>query len=399
MTPRAALLLTNDPLEAYAIKYGAVQDNSTLSPGGVFERVIVAYQYEKGGQSRVRPGLDVCRIRKLSIGESAPLRATAFLVSLVWFLIQAVHIARRERVDVIRAYNPFVQGAAAVIAGRLLRRPCVVSVHTDPAEILARLDRGAAGVLALLERFTLARANRVWCTTEYLRGVVVGRGAPAGRVRVLPNRVVLEAYSTADRSRQSQTRSLYGIPEDAPVVLSVGRLHPEKDPITLVRGFARIPQDDARLVLVGDGELREAVSVEADRAGLDGRVVVTGFRPREEIPSLLHLADCFVMASQYEGFPFALLEAMAAGVPVVVSEIPQIDELLEGTGALRFPVGDDRALSERISEVLADPGPARVRAASARELMTKFDRSEIDRLEASLYEELFTGRPAEVIAK
>lgn len=398
MTARTALLLTNDPLEAYAIKYGAVQDDSTLNPGGVFERVIVAYQYEEGGRSHLRPGLDVCRIRKVSIEQPAPLRALAFLVSLVWFVIQVVRIARMERIDVIRAYNPFVQGAAAVIAGRLLRRPCVVSVHTDPSEILARLDRGAGGVLARLERFTLARADRLWCTTEYLRGVVVGRGATAERVRVLPNRVVLDDYSPTDRSSLNEIRSRYGIPEDAPVVLSVGRLHPEKDPVTLVRGFARIPQEEARLVLVGDGELREAVSVEADRAGLDGRVVVTGFRPREEIPSLLYVADCFVMASQYEGFPFALLEAMAAGVPVVVSEIPQIDELLEGTGALRFPVGDDRALSERISEVLADPAPARARAASARELMTKFDRAEIDLLEASLYEDLFTGRPAEVIA-
>jgi glycosyltransferase involved in cell wall biosynthesis len=172
------------------------------------------------------------------------------------------------------------------------------------------------------------------------------------------------------------------------VVVSVGRLDPEKDPLTLVRAVARVPRPDLHLVLVGDGSLREAVEEEGARAGLGGRLVVTGFRPRREIPSFLHLAHCFVMASRYEGFPFALAEALAAGVPVVASDARQIDELLTGTGASRFPAGDAEALAGRIAEVLADPARARAAAARGRERVAAFDQEAIDALEAELYREV-----------
>lgn len=389
---RTALLLPNDPLEAYAVKYGSFHDLAGLSPSGVFDRVAVAYQAAPGGRAEPSPGVIVYRIPALRTRRTAPLRGAAFALSLARFVAHAARAARRERVDVIRAYNPFVQGAVAVAVGRLTRRPVVVSVHTDPAEILARLDPPAATGLAVLERLALAGADRVWCVTEYLRRAVLARGARPDRVRILPNRVPVRAFAAGDPSREAATRARYGIPEAAPVVVSVGRLDPEKDPLTLVRAVARVPMPDLRLVLVGDGSLREAVEEEAARAGLGDRLVVTGFRPRLEIPSFLHLADCFVMASRYEGFPFALAEALAAGVPVVASDVRQVDELLDGTSASRFPAGDAEALSGRITEVLADPARARAAAAGGRERMAAFDQEAIDALEAELYREVLGTR-------
>lgn len=293
----------------------------------------------------------------------------------------------------IRAYNPFVQGATAVVAGRLGRVPSVVSVHTDSAEILARLDRPVASVFRVLEGFCLSRADRIWCVTEFLRRSVVARGAPPERVRILPNRVPLALFESRDAEREAATRARYRIPAGAPVVVAVGRLDPEKDPITLVQAMAALPRRDAYLVLVGDGTLRRAVEEEGARAGLDGRLVVTGFRPREEIPSFLHLADCYVMPSRYEGFPFALTEAMAAGVPVVATNAPQIDELLAGTGTRRFRAGDPAELRGRIGEVLADPTRARSGAAGGRDRVAAFDRELVDRREAELYREVVAGAP------
>lgn len=383
-----ALLLTNDPLEAYVRKYGVAHDLASLSPAGVFGRVVAAYQAERGGRAEFSPGVTVYRIRALRIRRPVLLRAVAFALSFAWFVVQATWAARRERVDLVRAYNPFVQGAVAVLVGRLVRRPSVVAVHTDPAEILARLDPPVARLFVALERFALPHADRVWCVTEYLRETVVARGAQPERVRVVPNRVPLAVFAAADPAREAATRARYGIPPQVPVVVAVGRLDPEKDPLTLVRAFAQLPQQTARLVLVGDGSLRATVEEEAVRMGLDGRLVITGFRPRAEIPSFLHIADCYVMASRYEGFPFALAEALAAGVPVVVSDARQLDELLEGTGAARFPAGDATALSDRIAKVLADPETARAAAARGQARVAAFEQERVDALEAGCYREL-----------
>jgi glycosyltransferase involved in cell wall biosynthesis len=299
-------------------------------------------------------------------------------------------------VDVIRAYSPFVPGAAAVLAGRLTGRPSIVAVHTDSEEVLSRLDPAAARVLGALERFALSRADRVWCVTEYLRATAVARGVRPQRIRIAPNRVPVGAFASPDAAREADTRARWAIPPGAPVVVAVGRLDLEKDPLTLVRAFALAGHPEARLVLVGDGGLRRSVEQEGIRAGLDGRLVLTGFRPRDEVASFLHLAACFVLASRYEGFPHALVEALAAGVPVVASDAPQLDELLAGTGAARFPVGDAGALAARLREVLADPAASRISSAAGRAGAARYELSRVDAAEAELYRELLRGPVLEV---
>ncbi|RDI76256.1 Glycosyltransferase [Gaiella occulta] len=389
-----ALLLTNDPLEAYAAKTGALPEQASLSPAGVFARVVVAYQACAGGRFEPRPRLRVYAVRALRASRPTIFRGCAFAGSLAWFVLRVARIARAERVDLIRAYNPFVQGAVGVLAGRLARRPCVVAVHSDSAEILARLDPSVARVFRLLERFALGRAEQVWCVTEYLRQTAITRGARPERVRVVPNRVAFSSFATADPARVAAVRARYRIPPDAPVVVAVGRLDPEKDPLTLVHAFARLRSPEARLVLVGDGCLHDAACQEAARLELHDRVVVTGFRPRTEIPAFLHLASVYVIASQYEGFPHALVEALAAGLPIVASDIPQLDEILAGTSAARFPTGDAAALAARIQPLLDEPVRARVAAASGQRYARRFERAQVDAAEAARYRELLPADPA-----
>lgn len=390
------LLLPADPLEAYAEKFGSIPDQRSLTGAGTFAHAVVAYQSPRPGRSRPRPGLTVHRVRSFRARRRGVLRGAAFACSFLHFVSQVVRIARRERVDVIRAYSPFVPGAAAVLAGRLTGRPSIVAVHTDSGEVLSRLDPPAAGVLGALERFTLPRADRVWCVTEYLGAAAAARGARPDRIRISPNRVPVNSFESPDAARETGTRARWSIPAGAPVVVAVGRLDPEKDPLTLVRAFALTGHPQARLVLVGDGGLRRSVEEEGKRAGLDGRLVLTGFRPRDEIASFLHLATCFVLASRYEGFPHALVEALAAGVPVVASDAPQLDELLAGTGAARFPAGDAGALAARLREILSDPAANRVSASAGRASAGRYELSRVDAAEAELYRELLRGPALEV---
>lgn len=83
----AALLLTNDPLEAYATKYGSFHDLAALSPAGVFGRVAVAYQARRGGRSEPSSGLTVCRVRALRGRRRGLLRGMSFVLSFAWFVV------------------------------------------------------------------------------------------------------------------------------------------------------------------------------------------------------------------------------------------------------------------------------------------------------------------------
>lgn len=388
MNGPCALLLTNDPLEAYEVKFGDIPDQEALSPEGVFARAVVVHQSPRAGSRHPRSGLSVHRVRAVRVRRPALLRAAAFVLSFTWFALRVVRIARAEGADIVRAYNPFVQGAVAVLVARVRRCPAVVAVHTDPAELLRRLDPPTARVFRSLARYSLGRADAVWCVTGHVREAAVSLGAPPHRIQVVPNRVPVAALSVPDPERESEIRARYAIPPQARVVVAVGRLDPEKDPLCLVTAFVLLQDPEARLLFVGEGALRPDVERAAESAGIGDLVTVTGFRPKNEIPSFLHLADCYVMASRYEGFPFALTEALAAGAPVVASDAPQLDELLDGTGCARFPVGDAHALADRIRTVLHSPTGSSEAVAAGRSRAGAFDLRPLQRFEAELYREL-----------
>lgn len=152
------------------------------------------------------------------------------------------------------------------------------------------------------------------------------------RWRVVQNGADLDRVDRAVAARQA-TRNGTGF-----TVLSVGRLEQVKDPIAALDAFSRSVGEDAgsRAVFVGAGELSATVSERAQELGLQDRVVLTGLIPRDEVFVLCADADVFVSTSHGEGLPVAVLEAMAAGCPVILSDIPPHRELAEGTDLIPF---------------------------------------------------------------
>ena len=127
--------------------------------------------------------------------------------------------------------------------------------------------------------------------------------------------------------------------QDGPfTVLSVGRLDVVKDPFAMLDAFARsVDRDDAaRLIFIGGGRLGTELEARIDRAGLRDRVTVRGLIPREEVFVACAEADVFVSTSNGEGLPVAVLEAMAAGCPVILSDIPPHRELADDAGFVPF---------------------------------------------------------------
>jgi glycosyltransferase involved in cell wall biosynthesis len=160
--------------------------------------------------------------------------------------------------------------------------------------------------------------------------------------KVIPNGIDTAAF---DRPGARQRwRQAHGFKDADRIVVSVARLDPQKNPLGLIEAFSRVP--DAHLVLAGAGTL-----------GMEPppRVHVLGVV--EDVPELLAAADAFALASDWEGHPVSVMEAMAAGLPVAATAVGGVPEVVEhGVTGLLVPGGDMRALGDAIGAVLDAPG-------------------------------------------
>ncbi len=157
-------------------------------------------------------------------------------------------------------------------------------------------------------------------------------------------------------------------------VLFVGRLRTRKAAAVLVEAFAAVVRERprARLVLLGDGEQRTALAAQIARLGLSASVELAGAVPRAATAEWLRRADVFCLPSTYEGFPLAILEAMAEGLPVVATRVAGIPEAVEdGASGLLVPPEDDQALAAALLVLLSDPARRRAFGASGRALLAE----------------------------
>jgi glycosyltransferase involved in cell wall biosynthesis len=173
-------------------------------------------------------------------------------------------------------------------------------------------------------------------------------------------------------------------------ILMVGRLAPPKRPDLAIRALASVREQipDAELHIVGDGSLRTEAGALAAELGLGGAVQFLG--TREDVPQLLAEAECALLASDYEGSPLAVVEAMAASVAVVATEVGGVGELVRPgvTGAIA-PKGDAEALARALLDALGDPEQAAALGAEGRRLAQ--EELSLDRMVGrlvGLYEEL-----------
>jgi glycosyltransferase involved in cell wall biosynthesis len=238
----------------------------------------------------------------------------------------------------------------------------------------------------------VARATAQWIAiSEHVRRSFVALGVPAERITTV--RYGLAADS-GTRLGQREARARLGLPAEGEVIGAVGRLVAQKGHIELVRALAwlgdRFPK--ARVVLIGDGELREAIAGEARRLGVAERVDSLGWR--RDAAACMPAFDVFAQPSHWEGFGLVLLEAMAAGVPIVASRASAIPEVVEeGVTGLLVPPGDADALAGALATVLADPERARAMGAAGRaRLEARFGVERMARETVAVYDRAVAGQ-------
>ena len=273
--------------------------------------------------------------------------------------------------------------AVALAAARRWDAPFVLTVHLSPRHTLGVSGPRSAflhTVGGAVERLAVRRAAAVITLTDRLAAAVRASGVPAERVRVIPSGIRPGSFSAAPAR----------LPH--PAVVFVGRLHRQKGLATLVRTVPALPPG-TQLVLVGDGPERSALHRLAAGLGVADRVHVTGFVPHHEVPGLLAAADVVVLPSTYEELGTALVEAMAAGRPVVASAVGGIPELVrDGVDGLLVRPGDPSALAAALTRVLTDPVLAASMGASARARAAAYDWARLARRTLEVYDAVLGAR-------
>ena len=192
-------------------------------------------------------------------------------------------------------------------------------------------------------------------------------------------------------------KSLLGIPASSPVIGSIGRLNEQKSPADFVRVAEAVHKSrpEVHFVWVGDGPLEQEVQKLSTELQLDS--VIHWLGHRNDVPQLLHIFDCFVLTSRWEGFPLVILEAMASGVPVIATNIPGTCEAIQHeVNGLLVPVGDSETMARFVLDVLADPIKSdSFRSASHARIETEFTRDRMLSMIQDLYLDVASnGRPA-----
>jgi glycosyltransferase involved in cell wall biosynthesis len=212
-------------------------------------------------------------------------------------------------------------------------------------------------------------------------------GIPRSKTLVLPNGVDLPA--AASLPEQAQARATLGLPLEGLLVASVARLNPVKRLDVLLQALALV--EEAKLVLVGDGPERGRLEALAESLGISGRVHLAGYR--EDVWPWLAACDVFALSSEWEGMPNAVLEAMAAGLPVVATRVGGTpDVVVEGVTGYLVPSDDPLALARALKALIRDSGLRyQMGAAGRHRVEERFSVERMVERTQALYEELLEG--------
>jgi glycosyltransferase involved in cell wall biosynthesis len=286
----------------------------------------------------------------------------------------------------------------AGILGRVAARWAKVSaiVHTPHGHVFyGYFGPGVSRLYLQLERWAARFTDRIITLTHRGREEHLSRGVGRPEQYVtIPSGIPLDDFFP-DPMRRQRARDALGIPPEAQVVGTVGRLTAVKDQKTLIQAVERLRGEHPGLIvlLIGDGELRDDLEEQVQRLHLQEIVRFLGWRP--DVPDLLNALDLFVLCSLNEGMGRALVEAMATGLPAVATSVGGIPDLIEeDVNGCLVPAGDGDVLASAISRILNNPDALRAMGKKSRELSAEYNVDNMVRQLAEFYREIFLEKAA-----
>jgi glycosyltransferase involved in cell wall biosynthesis len=244
--------------------------------------------------------------------------------------------------DLIHAHSHlFWTTVFACATAHVRKKPIVVTVHGVRAKRGFLLNLAQYAYLYTLGSWIFKRSTRIICLTEADATEIKRFGADESRIRVVPNAVDTELFRPGEDERT--------------YVLWVGRFVPEKGLRFLIDAAKIVLKrhEEVKFLLVGDGPLKSQIARSVVKKGLRRKFSFVGKMSQSDVARIMRDASMFVLPSLKEGFPKTLLEAMACGKPVIVSDIPGVREVVEnGSSGILVPPGDSEALAQAIVKLL-----------------------------------------------
>ncbi len=319
----------------------------------------------------------------------------------------------------VREVSPLLDARALLALVRILRRermtapgPVLVHTHSSKAGVLGRLAARLAGVRHVvhtihgygfhaqqrpavrrlyqaIEGIASGWADALVAVAEENRraGVALGLFGP-DRCEVIPGGIEVAAFRRPPEARES-ARAALGLPAASGVVGMVACLKPQKAPEDFVAMAARVRAvlPGTRFLIAGDGERRAAVEAAVRAAGLDGDLRLLGWR--RDVPEILAALDVLVLTSRWEGLPLVFPQAMAAGRPVVATNVNGAPEAVrDGVTGHLVPAGDVDALADRVIDLLRNEARRQAMGEAARSAAWAFDVGAMTRRYEALYDRL-----------
>jgi glycosyltransferase involved in cell wall biosynthesis len=305
-------------------------------------------------------------------------RSHAFALGVVWTLLTS-------RYQLVYFLMQGLHLAAGLPVARLLNKPVLMKI--SGSSIITLMGQSWLGRLEL--RWLRKWAKRVMILNSGMAAEAYAAGFGPEHLFWMPNPVDVDQFAPGDPNQRLRFRQTNAISQDAPVMLFVGRLAPEKELSSLLGAVALVTRQipSARLVLVGDGPERAMLEARTLELGLADNVHFVGRCPPESVLGWLRASDVFALVSSNEGFSCSLLEAMSTGLPSVVSDIPANTQLIDdGVHGSIAALRDEQAIAGALLRLLSD-GPLRhaIGTAARQRVIDNYSLEKV----VDLYESLF----------
>jgi glycosyltransferase involved in cell wall biosynthesis len=346
----------------------------------------------EGSMDYLARELEVCPVRIDSLSRNP---ATGDLRALLALTIEL----RRARPRLVHTHTAKAGTLGRLAALIALPRHRRILVHTFHGHSLTGyFNPVVARIYLAIERALARRTNKLIVVSEEVRDELVSLGvAPYTRFEVIPLGFDLRPFMapSGDRDRQRNAlRRELGVSPDAKVVTLVARLVPIKRVDRFLR-VARLvaEQSNAHFMIAGDGELGDVLRASTDARALEDRLSWIGFR--RDIPAVCFASDVVALTSDNEGTPVSLIEAQAAGVPVVSTDVGGVRSVvLDGRTGMMAVAGDDQGLADAILQTLQDTALARRLATAGRaHAVSAFSIERLVQNMDRLYASLLQGAP------
>ncbi len=297
-----------------------------------------------------------------SMAADVEVRGRAYLAALFALpagLLALLRLTRRIPCDLIHAHWVLPNGPLAALAAGRRRLPLVISLHGSDVYLPERHRwlRGAAA-------WTFRRAAAVTACSSDLARRALALGAPPERTTVIPYGADREAFRPADPAERAQVRADLGLAPGEALVLAVGRLVRKKGFDQLIGALPQVVREagPVRLLIAGQGDLREELAALARALGVEEHVRMPGAIERDRLPALFRSCDVLAVPSMHDargnvdGLPNVVLEGMASGVPIVASRVAGIPQVIaDGETGLLVPEKDPAALAAALVRLLREP--------------------------------------------